>query len=184
MVNFSVSKLHCVVSKIIYSSLQLVFIDNSFFWFSLFPPQAPIFWLCDLSLIDWAFSSLFSSTRCPPISPLWVLIDISLLTLSFTLTLMCAALSDAQVVWSFICPHSLLFSFLPGYSSLLPVLWKSTFPLQNPLHSYLGDPATPQSSQQPRGENGDRCSLETVGPKTECACMSVCVLSGLGVWCH
>lgn len=128
----------CQRSPFQVGSCSLSFIDNSFIHF-LCSSQPLIFCVHDLSLIDSAFLSFaclhISLTLSPSsleLSSLWALIDISLLTFSFTLTLMCAALSDAQVVWSFIQPHSLLFSFLPGYSSLLPVLWKSSFPLQNP----------------------------------------------------
>lgn len=132
IVNFSISKRHCAVSKTTYSG-SLSFIDNSFihllclasvpcnFTCMIFP-----WWIqCFFFFFCLHFSS--SSHRS-----LWALIDISWVTFSFTLTLMSAALSDAQVVLCFIRPHSLLSYVSLCYSSLLPVLWKSSFPLLNP----------------------------------------------------
>lgn len=134
-VNFSISKQHCAVSKITYSTLWLhTFIDNSFIR-SLCSPQPLIVCVHDLSFNGFHFSSLSClhvRSLGSKFSSLWAFIDISPLTFSLTLTIMCAALSDAQVVWSFIRAYSLLFSFPLGYSFLLPVLWKSSLPLQNP----------------------------------------------------
>lgn len=116
IVNFSISKQQ--------GGCRLSTVDNSTVLF-LCPRQC-----CNVALTTDSVILLYLSTSLHHLPSLpapksllsGTLIDIFLLTFSFTLTLMCAALSDAQVVWSFIRPHSLLYSFPLGYSSLLPVL--------------------------------------------------------------
>lgn len=152
------------------------------------PPQPLIFGVHDLSLMDSVFSlsflSTFFSLTFPPssskLSSLWALIDISLLTFSFTLTLMCAALSDAQVVWSFIRPHSLRSSFPPGYSSLLPVLWKSSFPLQNPC-GLIWETPRPRSHCSSQRERIETTAPSGGGQRDEgvCLCVRVCEFSAI-----
>lgn len=52
---------------------------------------------------------------------------------------------------------------------------KVKLPFTKPLRSYLGDPATPQSLQQPVGENRDHSSLERKTTGLRCAFVPVCV---------
>lgn len=134
----------CILSLIIHLSILCVS-----------PPQPLTFCACMIFLVmNSAFSILSCLHFCLTFSPsssrlssLWALIDIFLLTFSLTLTLMCAALSDAQVVWSFIPPHSLLSFIPPGLFIPSSCALKGKLPFTKPLWSYLRDPMTPQSLQ-------------------------------------
>lgn len=144
---------------------------------SLCSPLPFIFWLYDLSLMDSAFLPPIFLSACLThvlsflLSSLWALIDISLLTFSFTLTLVSAALSDARVVWSFIRLNSLLFSILPSYSSLLPVLWKSSFALQNPC-CLIRETPRPCSQHSSQRERIDTMIPPGAGQQNQVVCVS------------